>query len=88
MGPETYKGLPSAFDFSNKTRGLDMAWSAIRATDGRDGRTHFMSRDEFILAAVIVYAFDISGIVARKDKYVEEQKKDVNFDLIDLSLPD
>jgi len=40
------------------------------------------------LATVIVYAFDISGIVIRKDKYVEEQKKDVNFDLIDLSLPD
>ena len=28
IGPETYKGLPSAFDFSNRTRGLDIAYQS------------------------------------------------------------
>lgn len=43
--------------------------------DGRDGRAHFISRDDFILTTVIIDAFGVSGIAIRNDKYVEEQKR-------------
>lgn len=38
-------------------------------------RAHFMSRDELILATVIVNVFDVSRIAIRNDKYLDGQKR-------------
>jgi hypothetical protein len=54
IGPETYKGLPSAFDVSNRTRGLHVAWLVTRVMNPEDDRAHLMSRDEVILEIALV----------------------------------
>lgn len=59
MGPETYKGLPSAFVFSNRLRGLGTVRSVTGTATGRLDQTHCISRGELMLPIAMFEMLDV-----------------------------
>ena len=88
MGPETYKGLPSAFVFSNRLRGLGGTVRLVtETTPGWHYHAHCMSRGDIMLSMAIFDMFESLWIEIHSPGWLDEQKTCAG-NLINLILPD